>query len=630
MTRLRPSSDLAQARRAFFERGTLPAVPLPQTILRSWQRCRKLGLPEERPPSVEPVPEARLREMRERSERLRRLARAELELIATDAESTGSIAILTDPTGWVLDASGHPQFLDRAGRVALRAGTCWNEAEVGTNAIGTAIVERRAVEVRGSEHYRAPHGILTCSAMPIHDPWGQLIGVLDITGDARAQPLHALGLVRMAVASIEHRYFDDGIDGCELLRLHRDPALLGTAREGLLAFRNGRLVAANQAGLALVGLERDELGRAAYDSLFEDALSRLRSEGALRDRCGRVLHGRVDGETSRVVAVTTSPVSPVPAIPRAKPEDAPWFDAATLTSLERARRVLDAELPVLVLGETGAGKEVFARALHARCARAGKAFVAVNCAALPEGLIEAELFGYEEGAFTGARRHGSPGLLRQAQGGVLFLDEIGDMPLALQPRLLRVLQERELSPLGGGKPVKLDVALVCATHCDLQAAVEQRRFRADLYYRIAQHVVRLPALRDTAGRGDAIDALWARIAGARTLAPDARDALAAHRWPGNWRQLVACLRTLVALSEDGDIVQRDDLPEDVRDDVRGDAAASIARRPAGGVASLEDLETAAMRDALAACGGNVARAARLLGVHRSTLYRRLDLARPPQ
>ena len=151
---------------------------------------------------------------------------------------------------------------------------------------------------------------------------------------------------------------------------------------------------------------------------------------------------------------------------------------------------------------------MFARALHARSARAAKPFVAVNCAALPEGLIEAELFGYEEGAFTGARRQGSPGLLRQAQGGVLFLDEIGDMPLALQPRLLRVLQERELSPLGGGKPVKLDFDLVCATHCDLDAAVEAGRFRADLFYRIAHHRVRLVPLRDSAERGAIVDALW--------------------------------------------------------------------------------------------------------------------------
>ena len=622
MSRTPGSTDLSQARRAFFERGNAPGSDVPKTILQSWQRCRRLGLPAETSQSIEPIPDARLREMRERNERLWRLARAELDSLSSDADASGSIVVLTDDTGWVLDAAGHPQFLDRAGRVSLLPGTCWNEAQVGTNAIGTAIVERRPVEVRGSEHYRATHGILTCNATPIHDPYGHLVGVLDITGDSRAQHLHALGLVRMAVANIEHRYFDDGIDGCELLRLHRDPALLGSAREGLLAFRAGKLVAANQAGLMLLDLQRDDLGRATYESLFDDALSLLRRDGVLRDRFGRALFGRVDegAQTKRSVA-PSPPLRSLhaPARPQARQPDAPLFDAAMSAALQRACRVLDAELPVLIVGETGTGKEVFARELHRRCARHAQPFVAVNCAALPEGLIEAELFGYEEGAFTGARRQGSPGLLRQANGGVLFLDEIGDMPLALQPRLLRVLQERELSPLGGGKPVKLDFALICATHCDLETAIAERRFRADLYYRVAHHIERLAPLRDSADRAATVTALWTRMAQDRRLADDALRALAAHPWPGNWRQLVACLRTLVALNDDGTLISADVLPEYLRRP-KADAAPSPL---AGGIAPLDALEETAMRDTLAACDGNVARAARLLGVNRSTLYRRL-------
>ena len=625
MSRIPGSNDLTQARRAFFERGNVPGADVPKIILQSWQRCRRLGLPAETSPSIEPIPDTRLREMRERNERLWRLARAELASLSNDADASGSIVVLTDDTGWVLDAAGHPQFLDKAGRVALMPGTCWNESQVGTNAIGTAIVERRPVEVRGSEHYRSTHGILTCNATPIHDPYGHLVGVLDITGDSRAQHLHALGLVRMAVANIEHRYFDDGIDDCELLRLHRDPTLLGSAREGLLAFRAGKLVAANQAGLALLDLQREDLGRATYDGLFDDALSLLRRDGVLRDRFGRALFGRIDegSQPRRSAAPATPPRglhAPAPARPQARRHDAPLFDAATSAALQRACRVLDAELPVLIVGETGTGKEVFARELHRRCARHAQPFIAVNCAALPEGLIEAELFGYEEGAFTGARRQGNPGLLRQANGGVLFLDEIGDMPLALQPRLLRVLQERELSPLGGGKPVKLDFALICATHCDLDTAMAERRFRADLYYRVAHHIERLAPLRDTADRMAIVTALWARMAQDRRLADDALRALAAHHWPGNWRQLVACLRTLVALHDDGARIDADALPDFLR---RMKSDGTPSPLAGGGIASLDALEQTAMRDTLAACDGNVARAARLLGVNRSTLYRRL-------
>ena len=434
---------IVEARRAFFEAGRTPVGQVPGAILQSWRRCRGLGLAANARPAIEPIDAPRLRAMREQHERLWRLARAEVEMLAADAANTGSIAILTDAEGWILDAEGSAAFLDKAGRVALMPGACWSEARVGTNAIGTAIADARAVEVRGGEHYAAPHRILNCAASPIFDPYGRMVGVLDISGDASVAQVHALGLSQLAVAHIEHRYFDEGIADADLLRVHSQRALLGTAREGLLAFRNGRLIAANRVGLALFGLERTDLGRASYDALFDGAVSRLRDDGALHDRNGRVLYGHVDEPTRARRARAATPITVSPAT-SALDADAPLFDDAQVADLERARRVLDAGIPVLVLGETGTGKEVFSRELHRRCARAGKPFVAVNCAALPEGLIEAELFGYESGAFTGARKEGSTGLLRQAEGGVLFLDEIGDMPMALQPRLLRVLQDREL------------------------------------------------------------------------------------------------------------------------------------------------------------------------------------------
>jgi transcriptional regulator of acetoin/glycerol metabolism len=619
---------LGLARRAFFEHGGAPVGTVPETILRSWVRCQRQGLAAEQAPHIEPVPAARLQEMRERHEKLWRLARAELELLSSDAAATGSIVILTDEDGWILDAEGSASFLDRAGRVALMPGACWSEAQVGTNAIGTAIVEGRSVVVHGGEHYLTPHGILSCSACPIFDPYGLPVGVLDISGDSNVQHMHALGLARLAVANIEHRYFDEGIPDAELLRLHRDPALLGTAREGLLAFRSGRLVAANQAGLQLFGLDRSELGRAPYAALFEDALGKLHDDGVLLDRQGRALHGRVDDGQARPRRPAARPPITVSAALTPQPADAPLFDPLQEADLVRACRVLDAGLSVLVQGQTGTGKEVFARELHRRCARAGKPFVAVNCAALPEGLIEAELFGYEDGAFTGARKNGNPGLLRQADGGVLFLDEIGDMPLALQPRLLRVLQERELSPLGGGKPIKLDFALVCATHREMQQAMGEGRFRPDLYYRIAHHTVHIAPLSANADRAAVVDALWQRLGQGRRLTEQARQQLADYSWPGNLRQLGACLRTLVALSEPGALVGVELLPAYLHD-LRPAASRAqtpanpMLANPAASASPLEALAEAAMRQALAECDGNVSGAARKLGISRSTLYRRL-------
>lgn len=611
------------ARRAFFERGAVPAGVVPDAILQSWRRCQRQGLSVDARPDVAPVPEPSLRELRQRRERLWRLARPELEGLAGSLASSDGIVLLTDEEGWVLDAEGSNSFLDRAGQVALMPGVRWDEGTVGTNAIGTAIVEGRALQVRGGEHFFAPHGILTCSATPIFDPFGQRVGVLDISGDARHAHLHALALGRQAVDQIEHRYFADGLDDCELLHLHAQPLLLGSPREALLGFRNGRLVAANRVGLGLFGLDRHDIGHASYEALFDQPLARLHDDGMLLDRQGRALYGHSEskrraraGSVVPARAPRVVPVAPVPAAPGTV------LATPVQQQLHRAVRVLDAGLPVLVQGETGTGKEVFARELHRRSTRAGQPLVAVNCAALPEGLIEAELFGYEEGAFTGARRQGSTGLLRQAQGGVLFLDEIGDMPLALQPRLLRVLQERELSPLGGGRPVKLDFALVCASHRDLQQAVADGRFRVDLYYRIADHVVHLPTLRELDERGALLQALWAPMAQGRVLQAEVLELLQRQRWPGNLRQLQACLRTLVALSDPGEPITAAHLPADLMSTPLSPqvTAADSACAVRGG---LRDIAEEVMCQALQAADGNISAAAKQLGISRSTLYRRL-------
>jgi len=231
------------------------------------------------------------------------------------------------------------------------------------------------------------------------------------------------------------------------------------------------------------------------------------------------------------------------------------------------------------------------------------------------------LFGYTEGAFTGARRQGNPGLLRQADGGVLFLDEIGDMPLTLQARLLRVLQERAVQPLGGGKPVPVDFVLVCATHRDLDAAVERGEFRADLFYRINQHEVHLPRVADYPDRQALIAQLWSGLGNPpEDLSADLHSALAAYHWPGNLRQLVSVLRGLAVLCAHGEVPGIDDLPRYCRGPSAADKPHAISM-PAGSIRhSTEQL----IQDTLARHDGNMSAAARALGVSRSTLYRRLQ------
>jgi transcriptional regulator with PAS, ATPase and Fis domain len=292
--------------------------------------------------------------------------------------------------------------------------------------------------------------------------------------------------------------------------------------------------------------------------------------------------------------------------------------------------VLGKPIPVLVQGESGVGKELFARALHASGPRRAGPFVAINCAAIPENLIESELFGYVPGAFTGARKEGSPGRLREAEGGTLFLDEIGDMPLALQTRLLRVLQERTVTPVGAGKAVPVDFALVCATHTKLADAAQQGTFRQDLYYRINGLTVQLPALRERSDFVALTERLLAELSPEREvqLAPDVMARLSAYAWPGNLRQLSSALRTACALmADDESVLDWAHLPDDVLEALQLPPESSpvpcvpLPQEPQ----SLQALSQAAIQQALQAARGNVSQAARALGISRQTLYRKLAL-----
>jgi transcriptional regulator with PAS, ATPase and Fis domain len=302
-------------------------------------------------------------------------------------------------------------------------------------------------------------------------------------------------------------------------------------------------------------------------------------------------------------------------------------DAAMRQAIARARRVLDKPIALLLHGETGVGKELFAQALHASGPRRAGPFVAVNCAALPEPLIEAELFGYRPGAFTGAARQGAPGRIREAQGGTLFLDEIGDMPLALQARLLRVLQERQVVPLGGGPAVAVDFALVCASHRSLATEMDAGRFREDLYYRVAGMTLRLPPLRERSDLDVLVARLLAQIVPAAPpeVEPEVLAALARHRWRGNLRELANALRAACALLDAHDTrIGWPHLPDELADALRP-AAAPAADAPC---TDLRRLAERTFADVLSDCAGNRAEAARRLGISRNTLYRRLRQARP--
>ncbi|EJL73383.1 transcriptional activator of acetoin/glycerol metabolism [Variovorax sp. CF313] len=607
-----PSIKVAQARELFFGQGCDPAPWIAPHISRSWQRCRPVGHQATDP---EPMALALLRERREQAMRLLNCAQPELDGLAEHAVGNGCVVILSDASGLILEEVGSADFLPKAERIALQPGVEWSERNRGTNAIGTALAEREALMVLGAEHYLAQNGTLGCAAAPIFTGRGELAGALDISGETVRVNTHALGLVRMAAQQVEHRMMLAEANG-HVLRFHARPALIGTAREGLMVIEGGRIVAANRVALELFGR--------SWDGLLE-----LDAEAFLGANWPRMEHRRslltLPGGRQIATVMERSHAAGGSRTPTRRAVAEPETDDVQ-PLLHKAVRVLNEGVSVLVNGETGSGKEVFSRRLHAASRRSTGPFVAVDCASLPETLIESELFGYEEGAFTGAKRKGMGGRIREAHGGVLFLDEIAEIPLALQTRLLRVLEERVVTPLGGGQGVAVDFDLVCATHGHLPALVEAGRFRADLMYRVAGFTVTLPPLSRRDDRHALIARLFLEAGGAAKhlqLENDALEVLAAYRWPGNVRELRSTLRAIVALADTGDSVTASALPAHLlgaQPTVLPDDPLECAPAHAE---PLQAITRHAIDEALKACEHDVAKAARRLGVHRSTIYRHL-------
>ncbi len=605
---------LGLARRQLAEAGALADGLLDPLLAKSWRRSLGFGLAP-LGSSVAAVPHAssaQLARARSASGDLLAQARPVMDFVQQQIAGSSSLVILADAQGMLLEALGDTGFADRAARVALRPGASWHEQWRGTNAIGTALAEDCAVLVRGGEHYLPRNGFLSCAAAPIHAPDGQLLAVLDISGERRRWHPHTLGLARAAARMVEQRLFATRCHAPWLLALHEQAEGLGSVAEARLALDEAlQLLAAERAACALLGLAGPvPLPLVELLELDADQLAGIARDG----RPHRVL--RRDGRPLWL-QVQRAPRLAAPA-PRQLPavDDAlarlNHGDAAMGALIQRARRLLDRDIPLLLQGETGTGKEWLAQALHASSARRERPFVALNCAALPEGLIEAELFGYQAGAYTGAAARGAPGRIREAAGGTLFLDEVGDMPLALQARLLRVLQDRRVQPLGGGAAVGVDFALLCASHRDLRAEVAAGRFREDLYYRIAGQTLALPPLRERGDFDALVTAMLARMQPGTWVAPAALAVLRGQAWPGNLRELEHCLRGACALLDPGQVeIGFEHLPPELG-------------RPAEPVTQgLRAQARQTLAEVLRDCGGNRAEAARQLGISRSTLYRQL-------
>jgi transcriptional regulator of acetoin/glycerol metabolism len=619
-------------------------------ITQSWIRCLdEYRLDPGTCAEPEVVPAAELLARQERLADVQAVAKVEMTNLYQQLAGSGYAIMLTDREGVLLNYFGDPAFTHAASRTGLMPGAVWSERVQGTNGMGTCLFERRPVTVHQDEHYLSRNIGLSCAAAPIFDHDGELVGVLDASGESRLAQQHTLALVSMSVQMIENRVFLHRFRHDFILRFHNRPEFVGTLSEGAIALSvTGKVLAATRCALFQLGVgDRTEIVGRDITELFNITFS-----GLIDSTVRKAFHPVPIFEIrngARFFAVMYQPLSnpakrhaahlgllpgvgaKEPANPVADSEldKLEFGDPVMAANIEKAKRVLERNVAIMLLGETGTGKEMFARAIHASGSRASRPFVAINCASIPEALIESELFGYRSGAFTGANKEGQRGKLLQANSGTLFLDEIGDMPVALQARLLRVLEEREVAPLGSDTPVRLDIRLISATHCDLQKKIALGEFREDLYYRLQGVTLTMPPLRERADRRALIRHLAVEESDAgEPVELDSRllALLEQHRWPGNVRQLRHLLRSMIALRETDRLTVRD-LPSEYRsaaDDARPAPCPAPDSPDQASLNTLESAERSALLQELQRHAWNLSGVARELGMSRNTLYRKLQ------
>ncbi len=651
--------------------------PYSALIGSSRQRSREYGLEEYDRPDLSTAARGLMNQALEENRFLYQHAAPVMETLYEQIANTHSMVLLTARSGMILHSLGDADFLEKASQIALQPGVDWSEKGKGTNAIGTALAEEKPIVVHGDQHYLEANRFLTCSCTPIFDPYGKVIGALDVTGDHRSYHQHTMALARMSAQMIENHMFADVFHTEIMVRFHTRAEFLGTLMEGIAVFDpDGRFITANRSAQFQFGMSSGALAAHTFYSLFRISTSQFHdrvrtAKGNLISLClhnGVTICCRAENKAPRAFeAVNFSGAdmvrteAPSKGDSKTSNSDLRAQQKASLSSLryldtgdtqiaaviEKLQLVRGRDIPIMILGETGTGKDLLAQAIHNDSPRANHNFVSVNCASIPETLIESELFGYEEGAFTGAKRKGAIGKVQFAHGGTLFLDEIGDMPKHLQARLLRVLQERKVSPLGAGKEVEVDVAVICATNKNLKEMIARGEFREDLYYRLNGLVVRLPALRE---RQD-LEVVTRKILASVNQAPvpmgiskEVMSMLRQYPWPGNFRQLFNLLRTAVVMAGSSEELQVGHLPEEFLDELQyvGSRQTETAvppteirvETPAGSLPTpaptrenhnLESVALEAMAQALRSTKGNVSVAAKLLGVSRNTIYRKKAL-----
>jgi len=634
---------------SYWRDGVLPKGVRP-VIARSWKRCRAMGLD---PLALNRTPVVDDAEFQRRTAQNQALLDESIPFMMELQEfvdGSGFSTTLTDVDGVVLEMICDRFVVEQAFTRNLVRGSIWNEERAGTNATGLAIVTAQPIQIIGGEHSFKCYHELTCSASPIFDAGGRLIGVLDMSGPKEYSFPHTLGMVVAATKAITRQLCIAESNRQLDLTNHYLKEIMESMDEGVVAVDvKGKIIGINSDGAKILNTTtfgaygKNILDIMEGEKLFVDSQGKLTSTSQEQHVVTRsnsinclvnqrlVLHdnGDVAGVVARLRNLKT------PRVPERREvrkgtrftfADILGQSSSLLRAVHLAKVASGWDTTILLLGESGTGKEMFAQAIH-NAHSSDKPFIVVNCGAIPENLIESILFGYEEGSFTGASHHGKKGKFELAEGGTIFLDEIGEMPIGTQTVLLRVLQERSIQRIGGTRDIPVNVRVIAATNQNLKEAVAEHRFRQDLYYRLNVLEIRIPPLRERRGDFELLAGAFIQELSEKydktiePFLPSTIRVLEDYEWPGNVRQFHHAIEQAIYFTENNRIDNffiSDYLPQQQEQELDENRVAEMAV-----IADLDSMEMQAIQEALVRFGDKK-KAAAFLGISRSTLYRKLE------
>lgn len=643
-------------------------------ILESWKRSRNAGV------SLKNI-KAHFLSSQELNIRINsnleliEVVRPYMEKLYSIVQGSGFYLLFCDKDGYILDLIGDPNIIEHGkNKSMLVVGANRQESVAGTNAIGTCLYLKKPIQIWGAEHYLSPHRGYSCCGAPIFDAHGNILGCLNITGLSENVHPHTLGLVISAVDGITKEiHIKKAYADIELISAQRNSIIQSITSGLFLLNHSGRIVQVNDVALNMMNLKYENIiGKTISDFISfhekQDAASDLAlleqeaynkeiniyipgteappkrfnmSVNFVKDSSGKNNGTVISFNEPHVINKLVNDISGYR--PQYTFESIIGDSPAVTQLIENCKRAAASTSNVLILGQSGTGKELLAQSIHNAGQTASGPFIALNCAALPKGLVESELFGYEKGAFTGANKNGNPGKFELADGGTIFLDEIGDMPLDVQTSLLRVIQTREIVRIGGKYPKSVNVRIIAATNKDLYAAIMEKTFREDLYYRLNVLSIQVPPLIQRDNDVCLLADYFARQYGSHRgihIAPDTYSYLLNYSWPGNIRQLENAIERAVNIT-DSNLIEPIHLPEEILryNTETAEALRSHAKEPHNFTESSSPLTppSAAIplyhpkQDSkeqiiagLEYTGGNVSEAAKHLGMSRRTLYRKLE------